>query len=118
MYEQMYKLEDVIEFFKDEDLYNIEEDRIKEMYGFISSPHLRVNDTDKQWVASTSQESEVTTVANAMKEIFRYSRLAWTREEDKVINTIHEVGTIFIENKITMKPRIPFYIMVLDKLKD
>ncbi|CAA6799761.1 MAG: Unknown protein [uncultured Sulfurovum sp.] len=118
MYEQMYKLDEVIEFFKNEDLYNIEEDRIKEMYGFISNPYLRVNDTDKQWVAYTSQESEVTTVANAMKEIFRYSRLAWTKEEDKVIDTIHQVGDIFIQNQTTMKPRIPFYIIVLDKLKD
>ncbi|CAA6807002.1 MAG: Unknown protein [uncultured Sulfurovum sp.] len=118
MYEKMYELDAIIEFFKAEDLYDIKEDRIKEMYNLISNPHLRVNDTDKQWVADTIQESEVTTIANVIKEIFNYSRFAWTKEEDKVIHAIHQVGTIFSHNKITIKPRIPFYIIVLDKLRD
>ncbi len=114
----MYKLDEIIEFFKNENFYDIEENRIKEMYGLISNPDIAVNDSDKQWFDYTSQESKVTTVANMIKEIFRYSRFAWTKEEDRVIDTIHQVGTIFIDNKITMKPRIPFYIMVLDKLRD
>ena len=118
MYEEMHQLDEIIKFFKDEGLYDIDENRIKHMYILISNPHLRVNDSDKQWIAYTSQESEVTSILNEMKDLFGYSRLAWTKEKNNVINAIHQAGTLFLDNDITMKPKIPFFIIVLDKLKD
>ena len=117
MYEEMHKLDEIIEFFKTENFYDIDENRIKNMYSLISNPHLRVNDSDKQWLTYTGQESEATIIVNEMKDLFGYSRFAWTKEEDNVVRLIHHIGTIFIENEITMKAKIPFFIMVLDKLK-
>ena len=89
----------------------------EKMHSLISNPHLRVNGTKKQWVSYTGQESEATTIVNEMKDLFGYSRFAWTKEEENVVPLIHHIGTIFIENEITMKAKIPFFIMVLDKLK-
>jgi len=87
------------------------------MYDLISNPHLRVKDDDKQWVAFSSQDSENKTVEDAMKEILGYTKLKWILMKDDIVAKINEVGNIFIEDGIKMKPRIPFYIMVLDKIK-
>ena len=117
MYEHMPKLDEIIDFFKTENLYKIDENRILEMYHLLANPNLKL-DTNEEFLDYTNQESNVTSIANIIKEVFGYSRFAWTKEEDKVIDTIHQVGAIFIDNQITMKPKIPFYIMVLDKLRD
>ena len=118
MYEQMYKLNEIIEFFHDEELEIISDERIEEMYNLISNPDIRVNDDDKQWVAFSSQNSEVETVGEAIKEILGYDDFRWFIKKDNIVAKINKVGNIFIENNIKMKPRIPFYIMVLNELKD
>jgi len=114
----MYELNEIIEFFHEklDGIYS--DERIEEMYELISDPHLRVNDDDKQWVAFSSQDLENKTVEDAMKEILGYGNFRWSIEKDNIVAKINKVGNIFIENNIKMKPRIPFYIMVLDELKD
>lgn len=117
MYERMYELNRIIEFFHKEFEIIDSDERIEEMYNLISNPHLRVNDNDKQWVAFSSQDSENKTVEDAIKEIMKYGRLDWILEKDNVMAKIKEVGNIFLDYNIKMKPRMPFYIMVLDKIK-
>lgn len=118
MYEQMYKLDEVLEFFKNE-LGAENDERITELYNMISNPHLRVNDNDKQWVAYVTQDSENKTVEDAMKAILDVNAIDWIlTEEKKVKEAIKTTGNLFINNGIKNKPRIPFYIMVLDELVD
>lgn len=117
MYGRMYKLNEIIEFFHEELGIIDSDERIEEMYDLISNPHLRVNDDDKQWVAFSSEDSENKTVEDAMKEILDYGDFTWEINKDNVVDKISKVGNIFIENNIKMKPRIPFYIMVLDEIK-
>jgi len=112
MYTQMYELDRVIDFFHDELNITEYDERIEKMYDLISNPHLRVNANDKQWVAFSTQDSENKTVEDAMEEIL-YDDDFNRRQVKKAIK---EVGNTFIESNIRMKPRIPFYIMVLDKL--
>lgn len=116
MYERLYKLYDVKEFFANE-LNVIEVERIETLYNRISNPHLRVNDKDKQWVAYVTQDSENYTVENAIKEILNISDMRWllTYEKD-VKEAIKIVGNVMIERGIHNKPRIPFYILVLNEI--
>lgn len=114
----MYELNEILEFFHEKLDRIYSDERIEEMYELISNPHIRVNDNNKQWVAFSSKDSENKTVEDAMKEILGYGDFRWSIEKDNIVAQINKVGNIFIENNIKMKPRIPFYIMVLDELKD
>jgi uncharacterized membrane protein len=78
-----------------------------------------VNDNDKQWVAYVTQEDENQTVENAIQSILDISDLDWIlTEEKKVKDAIKFVGNLLVQKQIHNKPRIPFYIMVLDRLVD
>lgn len=118
MYEKMYKLNEVLKFFKIE-LSMVNDDRFTELYNMISNPHVRVNDNDKQWVAYVTQDSENKTVEDAMEAILDVNAIDWIlTEEKKVKEAIKTTGNIFISNNIKDKPRIPFYILVLHILVD
>jgi hypothetical protein len=112
----IYKLEDIIKYFN-EKLHVLEEERIEELYNLISNPHLRVNAKDKQWVAFVTQATEDTTVYDAICKILnKYSELDCALGVEDINNAVNQTGEYFQLLKITHKPRIPFYIMVLDEL--
>lgn len=114
----MHKLNDIIEYIQKDMNLSLSKDRITRFYNMISSPEKRVNSDDKKWVAFVSQASENTTVVNALKEILKVElpSYKWDDIKDFVINCINEVGEIFVLDGIDFKPRIPFYILVLDKI--
>ena len=92
--------------------------RIEKLYNMISNPDIRVNSDDKRWVAYTTQASENTTVVEAMKEILEreVEQFHWKLYRETVIEAIDRVGEKFEHDNIKMKPRIPFYVLVLDQL--
>ena len=117
MYEKMYKLDEVLKFFHDELNIKDGDKRITQLYNMIPNPFVRVNGNDKQWVAYVSQASEDKTVEDAMKEILKISDAKWLLgEQKKTKNIIDKVGKIFVDKRIKFKPRIPFYILVLNEL--
>jgi len=108
----MYKLEEVQEFLDNV----LDSDRVEELYEMISNPHLRVNSKDKKWVAYVTQASEDQTVVDAIKEILAKHQIAWQIIKDDAIEAINKTGNMFVESDIKMKPRIPFYVLVLDQI--
>ncbi len=120
-YAEMHELDRVINFFEEHKL-DCSEERITKLYGKISNPRLRVNSKDKQWVAYKTQASENTTVVDAIEEIMN-NDIDWIllEKSDKerrnnIKKVVDKVGKIFENKLLTHKPRIPFYILVLDKL--
>ncbi len=95
----------------------ISDNRIKQCYDLISNPAMRVNSDDKKWVAYTSQASENVTVVEAIRIILidnlPSTQLPLQFEIESAVNT---VGELFEEQSIRNKPRIPFYVLVLNKL--
>lgn len=115
----IYTLADVKDYFKSKLLGRDEwtisnQNRIEECYDLISNPFNRVNGKDKQWVAYVTQASENTTVVDAIEEITDQN--GYNRTREVIIEVVDEVGEEFKSLNIDLKPRIPFYICVLDKL--
>ena len=108
----MYELKEVQEYLKN----SLDKDRVEKLYNMISNPHLRVNSEDKKWVAYSTQASENKTVEDAMKEILATNQSLWIVMKDTVIDAIDRTGKMFEESDIKMKPRIPFYVLVLNQL--
>ena len=103
----MYTLDEVQEYLSDLAITN---DRIKECYDLIDDPKSRVNTEDKKWVAC-EQEHEKATVVDAIDEILD-ERYATSVILEAVIATCKQ-----FEN-VSHKHRIPFYVLVIDKLID
>ena len=83
----------------------------------ISNPQKRVNDDDKQWVAYSTDVSENDTVVEAMEKILNLPAINWILiDKDKVKAAIIKVGDEMVERNIKNKPRIPFYILLLNKV--
>ena len=103
----MHTLEKVQEYLKNLTISNA---RIKECYDLISNPEDRVNTADKKWVAC-EQDHEVSTVVDAIDEILdeKYST-------SDISDAVSKTCTQFKE--VTHKHRIPFYVLVIDKLID
>ncbi len=113
----MYKLDDVKDYFHTKLGMKGHDSRIQELYNMISNSKVRANDPDKKWVAYVTQASEDKTAVDAIITIMKDKYPSWERpSEDKVIEAVNETGKLFEKHKIDMKPRIPFYISVLDKL--
>lgn len=107
----MYELEEVKEYLKD----ILDEDRIEECYSLITNPKLRVNSDDKKWVAC-SQETELINVFNAICEILNIEGNNKNTLKESYIEIIQDICLEFVNLEITHKPRIPFYVLVLDKI--
>jgi hypothetical protein len=115
----MYELDEVKQYIEEHIKSFSEYDKIEPLYNMISNPAKRVNDDDKKWVAYVTQASEDTTVINAMKEILEIEEIDWiVREKEEVIEAVNAVGKVFTDLNIKMKPRIPFYVLVLNELVD
>ena len=107
----MYKLEEVKEYLKNV----LDAERIEKCYKLITNPELRVNSDDKRWVAC-SQETELITVFNAICEILNINKNDRNDFQDSYLEIIQDVCLQFVEWKVNNKPRIPFYVLVLDKI--
>lgn len=114
----MYKIDEVTDYIQQTMKINLSDKRILELYNMISNPRVRVNNDDKKWVAFASQASENKTVVDAMKEILEavLRDYNWEIIKDFVIEKIDEVGKVFVNKNIKFKPRIPFYVLVLDRV--
>lgn len=104
----MYKLDEIKEFLKE---FTITDKRIEKLYEMISNPQNRVNSDDKQWVATTS-ESERTTVYSAIETILDDSKISYL--SSSVVAAFKVVSEDL--ERLNKKPRIPFYILMLDQL--
>lgn len=120
----IHKLVDVKEYFietysetKDSN-FIIDDKNMKDCYNLIYSTYSRVDDKDEQWIAYSSQDYERDTAIDAIKEILDHNSIKYTADTivNHITNKVDQVGKIFVANKITHKPRIPFYILVLTKL--
>lgn len=107
----MYELEEVKKYLKD----ILDEDRIEQCYNLITNPELRVNTRDKKWVAC-EQSSELTRVFNAICEILNINENERNNLQDSFMEIIQDVCLQFVNWQETFKPRIPFYVLVLDKI--
>jgi hypothetical protein len=101
----MHKLEDVKKYLK-ENGFGLSDERVEECYSLITNPEKRFNDLDKKWVAC-EQEHEKSTVKDVMDIVIVFSE---TYVKNAVAKTCKEF------DDITHKPRIPFYVLVIDKL--
>lgn len=99
----MYKLEEVQKYLEE----LLTKERVKQCYSQITNPQQRVNSDDKKWVAC-STEHEVESVYVGLVDI------AGSSTKEKVIDAIKKTCKQF--DKVTHKHRIPFYVLVLDKL--
>ncbi|MDX4026771.1 hypothetical protein NG782_10325 [Aliarcobacter cryaerophilus] len=107
----MYKLTEVQEYLKN----ILSAQRVEQCYKLISNPKERVNTEDEQWVAC-EQEHELKTVLNAINEILEEDGHDLLNHQDVLFNIIEEICELFQKNEITHKPRIPFYVLVLDRV--
>jgi len=94
---------------------NITESRIKKLYDIIPNIEMRVNDDDKKYVACVTEDYENSTVFKAIQILIK-DELKKTVSKLVLIDAIKEVCRRFQKLKINNKPRIPFYILVLDKV--
>jgi len=103
----MHTLKEVQEYLSN---LSISKDRIKDCYDLIDYPISRVNTEDKKWVAC-QQGHEKSTVVDAIDEILDEKYLT-SDIQDAVTTTCKQF------EKVTHKHRIPFYVLVIDKLID
>ncbi len=101
----MHTLEEVQDYLSNLSISNA---RIKECYDLISNPASRVNTEDEKWVAC-EQEHEKATVVEAIDEILdeKYST-------SNILEAVTSTCSQFA--KVSHKHRIPFYVLVIDKL--
>ena len=92
----------------------VDEARVAKLYAMISNPEKRVSDQDKQWVACQTQAHENHTVVKAIREILAENRELWIEHKDQIIKSVDRVCKRYEDAGIVNKPRIPFYIQVLD----
>lgn len=104
----MYRLNEVKEFLEE---FAITDEKIEKLYKMISNPQNRVNSDDKQWVATTS-ENEKATVYSAIETILDDSKIVYS--SSYVVQAFEVVSEDL--KHLNKKPRIPFYILMLDQL--
>jgi len=107
----MTTLSEIENYLKDLD---ITKSRIKLCYDIIPNKERRVDDADEMWVACATQDHENDTAYKAIKKIINTYDSTISNEDIK--NSRDRVCKQFKKVKIKNKHRIPFYILMLDKL--
>lgn len=102
-------LKEIKEYLNNND-FGIDDDVIVKKFNSIDNIIQRVNSTDKQWV-SCSTPHEVDSTVSAINDIMSPA-LANSTVKEAVEDTCAE----FKSKGITNKPRIPFYVVALNKL--
>jgi hypothetical protein len=106
----MHELKDVQEYLKK---LSISDERIEQCYNLISEPERRVDDPDEQWVACT-EDHELDTAYKAVKKILlKYDS---TIDATSIKNSRDRTCEQFKKVNLKMKHRIPFYVLMIDKL--
>ncbi|CAA6807761.1 MAG: Unknown protein [uncultured Sulfurovum sp.] len=104
----MYTLKETTTYIQETFPENeITEERVEECYIEITNPANRIKGNDEPWVAC-EEEHELNSVLTAMDKILV------NMDEDKVKDRIEYVCQVFQSKEISHKPRIPFYVLVLD----
>ncbi|MCG3680286.1 hypothetical protein [Aliarcobacter butzleri] len=98
--------------FKDK----ISEDKMESYFEEIKNKVDRINDLDKQWVAC-NQEHEKYTVIKAMEKLNTIDMFLNKITKEMVSNIIDEICKSMSDKNIIHKPRIVFYILVLDQIR-
>ncbi|MGB3751530.1 MAG: hypothetical protein WA945_08175 [Arcobacteraceae bacterium] len=111
----MYELIDVIDYMKERDLLVIDENRVELLYTGIENPSAHVKTRDELYIAYETDASENTTAVNAILKIAN-DMADSVITKDMIKDCVDEIGILFEEKSIKMKPRIPFYILVLSKI--
>lgn len=106
----MHELEDVQEYLEK---LSISNDRIEQCYDLISVPEKRVDDPDEKWVAC-SQDHEKDTAYRAVKKIV--TAFDSTIDNASIKDARDRTCKQFKDVKTKMKHRIPFYVVMIDKL--
>jgi len=102
----MESLQDVQKLIGSLDDVSISNDKIKEIYESIPNKEVRVNTTDKKYVACTD-DSELDGVKRAITKLNDASKLDITNAVKTVCGYLKGVHS---------KPRITFYVLVLNEL--
>ncbi len=106
----MHELEDVQEYLNK---LSISDERIEQCYNLISTPERRVDDPDEQWVACT-EKHELDTAYKAVKKIvLQYDS---TIDDLSIKDARDRTCKQFKKVSFKMKHRIPFYVVMIDKL--
>lgn len=98
--------------FKDK----ISEDKMESYFEEIKNKVDRINDLDKQWVAC-NQEHEKYTVIKAMEKLNTIDMFLNKITKEMVSDIIDEICKSMSDKNIIHKPRIVFYILVLDQIR-
>lgn len=106
----MYTLKEVQKYLKK---LKITDERIEECYKLIPNPEERVDDQDEMWVACT-QDHEKSTAYKAIKKIC--NSFDTTITDQSIKDSRDTTCTQFKKVNLRMKHRIPFYVIMLDKL--
>jgi len=102
-------LDEVKKWLEDNNLaIDMDDNRIEECHNVITRSKIRVNNPDKKWVAC-SDDSEVKIAIDAITKI-----LATVDEDLNLHDVAKSVCEIF--DDISHKPRMPFYVVMLDLL--
>lgn len=110
-------LSDVEKFFNSHK-FDIDSSRVQNLFYVIERAD-ELNNSDKKYVSHKTYEYEVE--PEAFETICKICKTIYTRELDegdkkKIYSEIVIAYNDFDKQHITLQPRIPFYIIVLDKL--
>lgn len=114
--EEVELLDKTTNFIKSNFVNRPSDKQIEEYFERIKNKNSRINDLDKKWVACDEmQEHERSTAVKAILEIIGKTIYVLTGGiNDRTVSVdVDRVCKLMNERKITHKPRIAFYIMVL-----
>lgn len=117
MYENLYQIEDVKKFCNIEK-FAITENEIETAYKKIPDPKKRINNGNKQWLIFDKENDIHTEIEKELKEILGVNEAIWVVVfKDNIKKAINKIGKLMIDRKIHQKPKIPFYVLVLNELE-
>lgn len=93
----------------------ITESRIKRLYDIIPDKDMRINDDDKKFVACVTENYENSTVYKAIKKLIKED-IRKNVLDSTIRDAVKDTCVRFRNLQINDKPRIPFYILVLNKV--
>ncbi|MCG3690105.1 hypothetical protein [Aliarcobacter butzleri] len=94
----------------------ISENKMENYFEEIKNKVDRINNLDKQWVAC-NQEHEKYTVIKAMEKLNTIDMFLNKITKEMVSDIIDEICKSMSDKNIVHKPRIVFYILVLDQIR-
>lgn len=106
----MHELEDVQDYLSNLSITN---DRIEYCYDLIPEPEKRVDDLDEKWVACLQDHEKDTAYKAVKKIVIKYDS---TINDESIKDARDRTCKQFKKVNTKMKHRIPFYVLMIDKL--